>query len=116
MQFPEILKGADAEGKEKHVPTIEVIKDHGSDKLELIHVMVGKQTPHPNTVEHHIAWVEVFGVKRDTSQVVSLGRASFGPGLTSPNISFNTSTSEFKAICALSYCNVHGLWQSCLEL
>ena len=28
MQFAEILKGADAEGKEKHVPTIEIITNY----------------------------------------------------------------------------------------
>ncbi|MFA4837177.1 MAG: desulfoferrodoxin family protein, partial [Dehalococcoidia bacterium] len=110
MQFADILKGAKAEGKEKHVPIIELMKEHGSAKLDLIHVMVGKETPHPNTVEHHIAWVEVFGVKKDTGQVISLGRAVFGPSFTSPNISLHTPLEQFKAICALSYCNVHGLW------
>ncbi|MBT4512210.1 MAG: desulfoferrodoxin [Chloroflexi bacterium] len=115
MQFAEVLKSAESEGKEKHVPTIEIMREHGSDKVDIVHVLVGKETPHPNTVEHHIAWAQLFGVKTD-GQVVDLGRAEFGPALTSPNISFHTSLDGYKAFCALSYCNVHGLWQNCIEV
>ncbi len=116
MQLGDILKGAASEGKEKHVPTIEVIKEHAGEQISLIHVLVGKETPHPNTVEHHIAWVEVFGVKKDGGQVVSLGRAVFGPAMTSPNVSFHTPVDDFSAICALSYCNLHGLWQNAIDV
>ncbi|NYT19002.1 MAG: desulfoferrodoxin, partial [Methanosarcinales archaeon] len=24
--------------------------------------------------------------------------------------------SEYKAFCALEYCNVHGLWENCIEI
>jgi len=115
MQFADVLKNAESEGKEKHVPTIEMMKEHGSDKQNLMHVVVGKETPHPNTVEHHIVWVQLFGVKID-DQVIDLGRAEFGPSFTSPNISFHTPLEGFKAFCALSYCNIHGVWQSCIEV
>ncbi len=116
MQFADILKGADAEGKEKHVPTIEIIQEHAGEKVNLVHVVVGKETPHPNTAEHYIAWVEVFGVKKEGGQVVTLGRSAFAPAMTAPNISFHTPVDEFKAICALSYCNIHGLWQNIIEI
>jgi len=23
---------------------------------------------------------------------------------------------EFKAFCALAYCNIHGVWENCLEV
>jgi superoxide reductase len=29
---------------------------------------------------------------------------------------FNVKVDEFKALCALEYCNLHGVWQNCLEL
>jgi superoxide reductase len=115
MKFTDILKSAESEGKEKHVPTIEMIKEHGSDKQDLVHVVVGKETPHPNTVEHHIVWIELHGVKQD-GQVVDIGRAEFGPSFTSPTISFHISLDQFKTFCALSYCNIHGLWQNCVEV
>ena len=116
MKFGDILKDAGAEGKEKHVPTIELFKEHGSTKIDLVHVLVGKETPHPNTIEHHIAYVEVFGVQKDGGQVVLLGRAEFGPSFANPSISFQVSFDQFKTIGALSYCNLHGLWQNSIEV
>ncbi len=110
MQLTELVKTAASEGKEKHVPVIEVIKGHGTDGADLVHVVVGKETAHPNTIEHHIAWLELFGIKAD-GQVVALGRAEFGPSHTSPSIAFKVPVADFASYAALSYCNVHGLWQ-----
>ncbi|MCW7071332.1 MAG: desulfoferrodoxin family protein [Methanophagales archaeon] len=117
MNFGDLLKGVEAEGKEKHVPQIEVGKGRGREGVEVVRVVVGKEVPHPNTAEHHIAWVELFGVKKEVEeQVVSLGRAAFGAGYTNPNARFQVPVAEFKAFCALAYCNVHGLWENCVEL
>ena len=115
MQFAEILKSADSEGKEKHVPFIEILEGHGAQGANIVHVVVGKETPHPNTVEHHIAWVELYGVKKD-GQVIDLGRAEFAPSFTNPSISFHAPVEGFGAFCALSYCNIHGIWQNCIEV
>ena len=114
MRFAEILKSAESEGKEKHIPVIEIVEGHGSQTPHLVHVVVGKETPHPNTVEHHIAWIELFGVKTD-GQVIDLGRAVFAPSYAAPSVSFHTPVEPFKAFCALSYCNIHGVWQNCIE-
>ncbi len=115
MQFAEILKSAESEGKEKHVPVIEVGKGRGPEGADIVHVVVGKETPHPNTVEHHIAWIELFGVKKD-GQVIDLGRAGFAPSYTNPNVRFQVPVEQFKAFCALSYCNIHGVWQGTSEV
>lgn len=115
MEFGDILKGPGAEGKEKHVPIMEVHKGKGEGGADVVHVVVGKETPHPNTTEHHIAWVELYGVKKD-GQVINLGRSAFAPSYTSPNIRLHVPVPEFKAFCALSYCNIHGLWTNCLEI
>ncbi len=114
MKFTDILKNKEHEGKEKHVPVIEINKGAEENK-DIVRVIVGKEVPHPNTVEHHIAWVELYGVKED-GQVINLGRAAFAPGYTSPNASFQVSLKEFKALCALGYCNIHGLWENCIEI
>lgn len=37
--------------------------------MDVVRVVVGKAVPHPNTVEHHIEWIELYGVKKD-GQVV----------------------------------------------
>ena len=115
MRIGDILKTAATEGKEKHVPVIEIGKGKGEAGADIVHVIVGKEVPHPNTVEHHIAWVELFGVKKE-GQVISLGRAEFAPGYTSPNVRFQVPVEQFKAFCALEYCNVHGVWENCVEV
>jgi superoxide reductase len=116
MKFGDLLKGAEVEGKEKHVPIIEIDKGGGREGVDIVRVIVGKDVPHPNTVEHHIAWIELYGVKKD-GQVVNLGRAAFAPTYSNPNARFQVNRiEEFKAFCALEYCNIHGVWQNCIEV
>jgi superoxide reductase len=115
MEFGDLIKGAEAEGKEKHVPYIEVGKGRGRENVDVVRVVVGKEVPHPNTTEHHIAWIELFGLKKD-GQVVCLGRAEFEAGYSDPNARFQVPVAEFKAFCALAYCNIHGLWQNSIEM
>jgi len=114
MKFADILKNKEHEGKEKHVPVIEINKGT-KEEGDIVNVIVGKEVPHPNTVEHHIVWVELYGVKED-GQVINFGRATFAPGYTTPNASFKVPLKEFKALCALGYCNIHGLWENCIEI
>ena len=100
MEFKDILKGKEDEGKEKHLPFIEI---------------VGKDVKHPNTVEHHIAWIELYGVKK-SGEVIAIGRTEFSPTYAEPNTRFQVNIEEFKAFCALAYCNLHGVWQNCIEI
>ena len=115
MRFGDILKGKEAEGTEKHVPMIAVGKGKGEAGVDIVHVVVGKEVPHPNTVEHHIAWIELYGVKKD-GQVINLGRSAFAPSYTNPNVRFQVPVEQFKAFYAVSYCNIHGIWENCLEI
>ena len=115
MRFGDILKSKEAEGKEKHVPVIEIGKGKGEGGTDIVHVVVGKEVPHPNTVEHHIVWVELYGVKKD-GQVIDLGRSDFAPSYTNPNVRFQVPVAQFKAFYALAYCNIHGLWENCVEV
>ncbi len=115
MEFADILKGREGEGKEKHVPFIEIGRGKGEAGTDIVHVIVGKEMAHPNTVEHHIAWLDVFGVKQN-GQVIDLGCSTFAPGYTSPNVRFQLPLADFKAFCAIAYCNIHGVWENCLEV
>ncbi len=83
--------------------------------MDVVRVVVGKEVPHPNTTEHHIAWIELFGVKKE-GQVICIGRATFGAGYANPNARFQVPIADFKAFCALAYCNIHGLWQNSIEM
>ncbi len=116
MEFSEIIKSGEAEGREKHVPTITIDKGH-KEGVDIVRVVVGHEAPHPNTVEHHIAWIELYGVKKDDDQVISLGRAACAPVFSNPNVRFQINQiGDFKAFHALAYCNIHGLWSNSLEV
>jgi superoxide reductase len=116
MNSVKIIKTEKDEGKEKHVPTITKDKGHISGQ-DIIRVVVGHEVAHPNTPEHHIAWIELYGVKKDDDQVINLGRAAWVPVYSNPNVRFQVNQIEaFKAFHALAYCNIHGLWSNSLEV
>jgi len=53
MKLGDLIKGADQEGREKHVPVIDLVScPECGDKA--VKITVGKEVPHPNTIEHHI--------------------------------------------------------------
>ena len=116
MEFSEIIKTGKDEGKEKHVPTMTIDKGHKED-VDIVRVVVGHEAPHPNTVEHHIAWIELYGVRKDNDHIISLGRAACAPVFSNPNVRFQINQiGDFKAFHALAYCNIHGLWSNSLEV
>ena len=115
MNFFENIKAENDEGNETHVPHIEIDRGHKMGR-DIIRVVVGHEVPHPNTMEHHIAWIELYGVKKDNDQVVNLGRAAWAPVYSNPNVRFQVNQIEnFKSFYALAYCNIHGLWTNSLE-
>lgn len=117
MDFTTLFKAPESEGKEKHVPIIERGSGHGGTHDNVVIVTVGKETPHPNTSEHYISRVELYGIKKENDQVVCIGRADFEPTVTMPVATFKTlDLNQFKALGALSYCNLHGVWKNTLEL
>jgi superoxide reductase len=116
MDFSQLIKAEKDEGKEIHVPRITVDKGHREGK-DIVRVVVGHEAPHPNTSEHHIAWIELYGVKKDNNQVLNLGRAAWAPVYSNPNVRFQINQIEaFKSFHAVAYCNIHGLWESSLEV
>jgi superoxide reductase len=109
---------------EKHVPVIEApdkVKKSESFKVALT---VGKEIPHPNTSEHHIAWIELFFLPDGEKFPYLIGRfelAAHGASTLGPNTSTVYTHSEVVCtiktdkpgtILASSYCNIHGLWQN----
>lgn len=115
MKFSEIIKTERDKGKEKHIPHMEIAKGHKAGK-DIVRVVVGHAISHPNTVEHHIAWIELYGIKKDNDQVINIGRADCIPVHSNPNVRFQINNIEdFRSFHALIYCNIHGLWASSLE-
>lgn len=112
----ETISSGDWKG-EKHVPVIEILEKGETMKVE---VTVGKEIKHPNTQEHHIAWIELYFKPEDSKFPVMIGRAEFTVHnedmATEPVAQFSLKADRKGKLMALSYCNIHGLWESEKEI
>lgn len=110
--------------KEKHVPVIDAADSVKKGDAAKITITIGKEIPHPNTTEHHIAWTAVFFLADGEKFPYQVGRFDFaahgastlGPNTsaiyTHPEVTISLKTEKSGTIFASSYCNIHGLWQS----
>ena len=80
---------------EKHVPVLTKTGD-------TVHVSVGSAL-HPMTQEHHIAWIALYTQK-------GMQRVVLDP-LGKPEAVFALTAGD-SVVCALAYCNLHGLWMA----
>ena len=81
------------EGKEKHVPVIEVTGDG-------VKVKVGSN-PHPMEEKHYIQWIEIIDGDNSSRHYLRPGAA--------PETVFAGAGQN---VTAREYCNIHGLWKS----
>jgi superoxide reductase len=114
--------------KEKHVPVIEAPEKASKGKDVVIKVTVGKEIAHPNTTEHHIAWIDVYFHPEGSKFPNNLGRFEFGAHgastegpntstvYTHPAATVIFKTDKSGSIFAISNCNIHGLWTDSREL
>jgi superoxide reductase len=114
--------------KEKHVPVIECPDEVGRGQPFEVRVGIGKRISHPNSTEHHIRWIALCFQPQDAKFVYDVGRIDFaahgesvagpnqGPVYTHHSGALSLAWSEPGTILALSYCNIHGLWESSKEI
>ncbi|MDP2923667.1 MAG: class II SORL domain-containing protein [Candidatus Omnitrophota bacterium] len=127
LSIKDLLQSADWK-KEKHVPVIEAQDKIKKGELVKINVSVGKEIAHPNTTEHHIAWIAVYFLPTNEKFSYQIARFDFaahgastqGPNTstiyTEPAMSGSLKTDKSGTILSVSYCNIHGLWESSKEL
>ncbi len=106
---------------EKHVPVITAPEKVPAGEVVEVEVQVGKEIPHPNTVEHHIRWIQLYFKAHKGKFAFDLGRINFnshdeGPVATESFGVFKFKAKESGTLTAVSYCNIHGLWESSREL
>lgn len=113
---------------EKHVPVIEAPSSVAKGEKVSATVTVGKEIAHPNTTAHHIAWVELYFKPEGEKFAILVGKADFaahGAGAqgadtstvyAEPVAAFAFKTEKSGTLVAVSYCNIHGLWESSAEL
>lgn len=114
-----LVKSADWKA-EKHVPAITLLSPFRPGEPLEAEVSVGKDIPHPNTVEHHIAWIALYHVAEGSTLPVELARAEFcahGPGIfAEPVLKAKVRLPESGTLHAVAYCNLHGLWESEMKI
>ena len=106
---------------EKHVPVIHAPESAKKGDLINLKVLIGEEIPHPNTLEHHIAWIKVYFQPEGSKFPVEVANVNFAAhgelGVTTDYIAalkFKADTSG--TLYATSYCNIHGLWENSQEL
>lgn len=121
--FGEVYQTADWK-TEKHVPVIECADQVKADEMFQVHVVVGKEIPHPNTTEHHIRWIDLYFLPEGEKFACEVGRFGFGahgesaqgpnqgPVYTHHEATAWMKTHKSGTLYATSLCNIHGLWLS----
>ncbi|MCD6310350.1 MAG: class II SORL domain-containing protein [Candidatus Eremiobacteraeota bacterium] len=113
---------------EKHVPVIECPDTVKAGEIFEVKISIGKEIEHPNTTEHHICWIDLYFQPEGgkfTYQVSNFGFTVHGdstegpdkgPVYVHPAVTANLKVNKPGTLYALSYCNIHGLWQSKKEI
>ncbi|MCD1146770.1 superoxide reductase [Peptoniphilus sp. KCTC 25270] len=117
MKLTETVKSGDWKN-EKHVPVLHVEKVDGAFNIRAI---VGEEIEHPNTLEHHIGWIKVFFQPEDFSAPVEVASQVFsahgeGELFSKPEVFATVKSEKGGKVFALSYCNIHGLWENAVEV
>ena len=113
------IKSGDWKGK-KHVPVIHVEKAVAGEDVE-VRLVIGEGIPHPNTFEHYIGWIKLFFKPESFAAPIEVANVEFKAQGESDIFSKFEATVKFSAkesgqLYAISYFNIHGLWESEAEL
>lgn len=120
MEFTDIIGSEDTNrvddrSKERHIPKIEVLRNYEGMGKEYIRVVVEEKAKHPNTPEHHIEYIELYG-RTKMMDTVAIGRATFGQGIKPDAVFGLVNFGKYREFCAIACCNVHGPWENCIEI
>jgi superoxide reductase len=116
MKLGDVIIAPEHEGKEKHVPHIEAPARVKKGERFQVTVHVGKETPHPNKLEHHIEWVQLFAKEDGDRPVIHVASAQFGPTYGEPITTFTVMLQKTSELIATEQCNIHGLWDNSVRV
>ncbi|MTI46431.1 class II SORL domain-containing protein [Sporosalibacterium faouarense] len=116
----DFLQTGDWKG-EKHVPVIHVPEKVKAGEGFDLKISIGDEIKHPNTLEHHISWFKVFFHAEGSKFPVELGTFQFsahgeGDMFDEPVSLTHVKLNKSGTIHALSYCNIHGLWENSIDI
>ncbi len=113
---------------EKHVPAIEAPDQVKAGEFFDVKVTLGKEITHPNTTEHHIAWISLYFHPEGEKFSHQVGHFEFsahgestagpnqGPVYTHHQVTVGLKITKPGTLHALALCNIHGLWESSKEV
>jgi len=121
-EFSSTIQNADWK-IEKHAPVIEAPDSVKAGDFFAVTASLGKAIAHPNTVQHHIAWMSLYFLPEGAKLAIQLAHAEFsahgdsttdvpGPAFTNPNMTASLKLAKSGTLQAVAYCNIHGVWQS----
>ncbi|AIS52727.1 putative superoxide reductase [Thermoanaerobacter kivui] len=118
--FGSLYQSGDWKG-EKHVPVIHLPEKVKKGEVIELKVNVGEEIPHPNTLEHHIAWIKICFHGEGDKFPVEIGNYNFTAHgeygvFTEPYIIVKFKAGKSGTIYTASYCNIHGLWENSKEV
>ncbi|MBU0580349.1 MAG: Neelaredoxin [Candidatus Margulisbacteria bacterium] len=114
MSLTEYLKRKEAEGQEKHMPSIDV-KECGTCGELSVTIQVSKEVIHPSTVEHAIKTIILYGANK-AGKLEQLTIFQLGDQNTVPRIRTSIKKGQYVKLIATAYCNLHGIWENTVEL
>ena len=119
-KLSETIQSADWK-KEKHSPVIECPDEVKAGEIFEVKVGVGSEIAHPNTVEHHISWITLYFQPEGSKFPYQVGHFEFsghgaGSVFTTPSASVALKVAQPGTLQAMSFCNLHGLWESSKDI
>ncbi len=109
---------------EKHVPVIELKGPAKKGEAFDVSLSVGAEIAHPHTTEHHIRYIKLFYKPDGEKFLIHLGTylfeahaesvegANAGSAKCEPKVVTTVTLEKPGELVALSYCNIHGLWDN----
>lgn len=106
---------------EKHVPFIKAPEKVTAGEAFEVMVHIGEEIGHPNTLEHYIAWMKLYFQPEGGKFPIEVGTFTFAAHgeeavFTEPKIVTTVKTDKPGTFHALSYCNIHGLWENSMDV
>ncbi|MEA2008335.1 MAG: class II SORL domain-containing protein [Chloroflexota bacterium] len=119
-KLSETIQSADWK-KEKHAPTITAPNTVKAGEVFEVKVGVGDEIAHPNTLEHHIGWITLYFQPEGGKFPYQVGHFEFsghgaGDTFTNPSASVSLKVDKPGTLQAVSFCNLHGLWENTKEI
>ncbi len=113
---------------EKHVPVIEVAGPVRKGEPCQVSLRVGAEIAHPHTTEHHIRYIHLYFKPQGEKFIVHMGSFNFeahgesveganaGSAKCEPAVTATLTLDKPGDLIAVSYCNIHGLWDNGLSI